>query len=63
MSPERPLLIVAFLSILFAVIYVFAQIFPGEHGGTWVVWEEHRIDKTEGGDAPQRLTARFPPVF
>ncbi len=60
MSPERPLIIVAFLSILFSVIYAFAQIFPGQRGGIWVVWEENRIDKTEGGDAPQRLTAGFP---
>jgi len=62
MSSERPLIIVAFLAIIFAVIYVFAQIFPGEHAGIWAVWEEHRVDKTEGGDAPQRLTAGFPPA-
>jgi hypothetical protein len=62
MSPERPLIIVAFLSILFSVVYVFAQICSGEHAGIWVVWEEHRMDKTEGGDTPQKLTAGFPPA-
>jgi len=60
MSPERPLIIVAVLALLFSVTYVFAQILPGQHGGIWAVWEEHRIDKTEGGDDPQKLTAGFP---
>jgi hypothetical protein len=59
-SAERPLIIVGFLFILFSVIYVFAQMFPGQRGGIWVVWEENRIAKTEGGDVPQRLTEGFP---
>ncbi len=59
-SAECPLIIVGFLFILFSVIYVFAQMFPGQSGGIWVVWEENRIAKTEGGDVPQRLTEGFP---
>jgi uncharacterized protein YjbI with pentapeptide repeats len=62
MSSKRPLFIVAIFSILFGAIYVFAQIFPEEHSGIWAVWDEHRIDKTEGADAPQRLNAGFPPA-
>src|SRR5229473_776629 len=62
MSPGRPLIIVAIISILFSVIYIFAQLFPGQDAGIWVVWEEHRINKTEGSDTPQRLTSGFPPA-
>ncbi len=60
MSPGMPVVIVARLAVLFSVFYIFAQIFPGRRSGIWVVWEEHRTDKTEGGDAPQRLTGGFP---
>jgi hypothetical protein len=60
MSAERPLIIVGVLFILFSMIYVFAQMVPGQGGGIWVVWEENRIAKTEGGDVPQRLTEGFP---
>jgi hypothetical protein len=37
-----------FLFILFSVNYVFAQMFPGQRGGIWIVWEENRIAKTGG---------------
>ena len=59
-SAERPLISVGVLFILFSMIYVFAQMFPGQRGGIWVVWEENRIARTEGGDVPQRLTEGFP---
>src|SRR6266849_998409 len=60
MSPERPVFIVAFFSVLFTCIYVFGQIVSGQRDGIWAVWDEHRIDKTEGSDIPQRLTEGFP---
>jgi Pentapeptide repeats (8 copies) len=49
-SPGRPLIGVVRLTVLFAVIYVIAQYFPGRRGGIWAVWEKDRIDKAEGGD-------------
>jgi hypothetical protein len=58
-SPERPLTIVAVLAAVFSGLYIFAQWFPGERGGIWAVWDEHRIDKAEGNDEPQRLVG-FP---
>jgi hypothetical protein len=60
MSPGRPINIVLGLTVLFFVIYVIAQRRPRPRGGIWLVWEENRIDKTEGSSARQRLTAGFP---
>jgi hypothetical protein len=60
MSPGRPLVGVVRLAGLFALIYVFAQYFPGRRGGIWIVWEQNRIDMREGENCPQKLTAGFP---
>ena len=30
-------------------------IHPWSRGSIWVIWEDHRIYKTEGSDEPQRL--------
>jgi len=60
MSPGRPLLIVAALSVVLSIVYIFAQVNPGPNGGIWAVWDEHRIKQTEGSKEPQQLTDGFP---
>jgi hypothetical protein len=59
MSPGRPFLIVAALVVIFSVVYIFAQIRPGQNGGIWAVWDEHRIKHSEGSEEPERLSG-FP---
>lgn len=34
--------------VIFSVVYVFAQVKPGQNGGIWAIWEEHRIKQSEG---------------
>jgi hypothetical protein len=59
-APGRALIIAGGFAFICTLIYILAQYFPGQKGGIWVVWDEHRIDKTEGSDVPRRLTAGFP---
>jgi hypothetical protein len=63
MSPGRPLLIVAALAVILSIVYIFAQVNPGQNGGIWAVWDEHRIKQPEGSKErkePQQLTDGFP---
>jgi uncharacterized protein YjbI with pentapeptide repeats len=60
MSPGRSLLIVAGLAVILSIVYIFAQVNPGPTGGIWAVWDEHRIEQTEGSKEPQQLTDGFP---
>jgi hypothetical protein len=54
MSPTRPLLLVTGFAAAFTVVYTLAQFFP-RLGAIWVVWDENRVDETEGNEGPRRL--------
>jgi len=54
MSPGRPLIIVLLIAVLFSAIYSLAQLFSGRRHSIWVVWDEHRINRGEGTDLPER---------
>jgi hypothetical protein len=63
MSPGRPLLIVAALAVILSIVYIFAQVNPGQNGRIWAVWDEHRIKQADGSKEPkkpQQLTDGFP---
>jgi hypothetical protein len=60
MSPGRPLLIVAALAAILAIVYIFAQIDPGPNGGIWAIWDDYRTKQSEGSKEPQRLLDGFP---
>lgn len=60
-KPGRCLKLLVTLFFLFALLYVVAQQFPGERGGIWAVWDDHRILRADGSTAPERLTNGFPP--
>jgi Pentapeptide repeats (8 copies) len=60
MSPGRPLLLMLGFGGYFTILYAIAQYFP-RLGGIWIVWDEPRLDKTQGSDQPQRMLG-FPSV-
>ena len=57
MAPGRPLKILWYAFLSFALLYIFAQKWPGPTGGIWAQWSEHRIRLTQGKDSPERLMA------
>jgi len=60
MSPGRPLKILWYTFWSFALVYVFAQIWPGPNGGIWANWSPDRIDQHQGRKRPERLANGFP---
>jgi uncharacterized protein YjbI with pentapeptide repeats len=61
MAPGRPLKILCYAFLSFALLYIFAQKWPGPTGGIWAQWSEHRIQLNQGKTSPQRLSNGFPP--
>jgi len=58
MSPGRPLLIIAFLVLFFAIPYLGALKSRGE-GGIWAVWMDDRVGKGLQLEPPVRVTDEF----
>lgn len=60
MSPGRPLKILWYTFWSFALVYVFAQRWPGSNGGIWAHWTSDRINHNQDKKKPERLDNGFP---
>jgi hypothetical protein len=58
--PGRPLMILAAMIPLFALLYLFGLRSQGAGGGIWAIWPKERVDPGEGSADPLRLSLSMP---